>query len=61
MPSSGKDRKRIYPLSMHNPVIFPKSRSYIGLCSNPQVFKGKNNLNMLIGCGENILDMKANC
>lgn len=40
MPSSGPERQHLLPLRPYHPLFFPKSHSEIGLCSNPQFFKG---------------------
>lgn len=40
MPSSNADRRRLYPLQPLSGIYFPKSYKEIGMCSNPQIFKG---------------------
>jgi DNA polymerase II small subunit/DNA polymerase delta subunit B len=51
MPSSNIDRRKIYPLQPFNGNFFSKSQKQIGLCCNPQQFKGENGMNIHISCG----------
>lgn len=51
MPSTNPDRRRMFPLQPYNGNFFAKSKTDIGLCSNPQEFNVENGLLMHISCG----------